>query len=195
MNNTIGRLALAAALGAGLAGCGQAQTSTAATTTTGASATATNPPGDIPDTQAFVAYISSRGAFKALYPEGWARTVAGNDATFVWSYDGERLGWRAATAAPTASPRDPSIVALAKRFDAIEALHVTTVTLPAGKTVLATFTSQSKPDPVTSKRLRLDNKTFVFYRAGRVATLDLWAPAGADNVDQWLKVSRSFAWR
>jgi hypothetical protein len=194
MNRMIERLALAAALVIGLVGCGQSRTSRPASTTVGATA-ATNPPGDIPDTQAFVTYTSPGGAFRALYPEGWARTVAGNDATFVWNYDGERLGWVAATAAPTASPSDPSIVALTKRFDAIAALHVTTATLPAGKTIVATFTSQSKPDPVTAKRLRLENSTFVFYRAGRVATLDLWAPMGADNVDQWQKLSRSFAWR
>lgn len=44
-----------------------------ATTGTGAPATETNPPGDIPDTQAFVDYSSTAG-YGVKVPEGWART-------------------------------------------------------------------------------------------------------------------------
>lgn len=139
-------------------------------------------------------YTSSAG-YGALHPEGWARTQAANgDVTFVWSYDGERLG-SASAAPPTPSTTDPSIAAITKRFDRVSGLHVTTSTLPGGSAVVATFRSLSKPDAVTSKRIPLENKTFVFSKKGRIAILDLWAPAGADNVDQWLKISRSFAWR
>src|SRR6267378_6725304 len=47
-----------------------------------------NPPGDIPDTQAFVKYSNTAGAYQLEVPEGWARTENGADVTFVSKYDG-----------------------------------------------------------------------------------------------------------
>src|SRR5690349_231827 len=42
-----------------------------------------NPPGDIPDTQAFITYSSPQGHYNVEVPEGWARTEAGVDVRFV----------------------------------------------------------------------------------------------------------------
>src|SRR5262245_5381289 len=46
----------------------------AALPTQGAIATEDNPPGDIPDNQAFVPYTSANGGYAISMPEGWART-------------------------------------------------------------------------------------------------------------------------
>ena len=35
----------------------------------------------------------------------------------------------------------------------------------------------------------------LFWKDGKLATLRLYAPYGADNVDQWRLMSRSFRWR
>ena len=69
------------------------------------------------------------------------------------------------------------------------------VTLPGGNAILVDYTSNSEPDAVTGKQVRLENNAFIFYNNGKLATLTLWAPVGADNVDQWKRMSESFRWR
>jgi hypothetical protein len=36
--------------------------------------------------------------------------------------------------------------------------------------------------------------TYVFYKNGKEAMLTVWAPLGADNVDQWNRMAKSFRW-
>src|SRR5207248_392432 len=43
----------------------------------------TNPPGDIPDNQAFVRYQPTSGGYSIEVPEGWARTDGPGVATFT----------------------------------------------------------------------------------------------------------------
>jgi hypothetical protein len=69
------------------------------------------------------------------------------------------------------------------------------VPLPAGPVVQLDYTSNSEPDPVTSKQVRLENNAYLFYKNGKLATLTLWAPLGADNVDQWQQMAQSFRWQ
>ena len=57
------------------------------------------------------------------------------------------------------------------------------------------YSSNSEPNAVTNKRIRLDNETIVFFNNGKEAALTLWAPQGADNADQWNRMSGSFRWR
>jgi hypothetical protein len=47
-----------------------------------------NPTGDIPDSQVFVKYASSKGGYELDVPEGWARTTNGMDAAFTYKFDG-----------------------------------------------------------------------------------------------------------
>src|SRR5437764_1436783 len=42
-----------------------------------------NPPGDIPDTQAFVDYRSTAGGYHLQVPEGWARSEKGSSVIFA----------------------------------------------------------------------------------------------------------------
>src|SRR5437868_14656234 len=64
-----------------------------------------NPPGDIPDTQAFVSYTNSPGGFRLEVPEGWARTENGPSVSFVNKFDGVKVdvGLSSSAAAPTAA--------------------------------------------------------------------------------------------
>lgn len=154
-----------------------------------------NPPGDIPDDQVFVTYRSAQGGYELAAPEGWARTQAGTDVTFVDKLDGERVAVITATAVPTAaSARSNEVAALERSGRAVRVSSVKDVTLPGGPAVLIDYTSNSDPDPVTGKQVRLENQAYLFFKDGRLAALTLWAPKGADNVDQWQRIARSFRW-
>ncbi len=154
-----------------------------------------NPPGDIPDTQAFVKYTSAVGSYDFEAPEGWARTESGADVAFVDKLDGVTLTITGtASPATAASARNNQVAALQKSRRAVEVTAVKDVTLPGGTAVLIEYTSNSEPNSVTGKQVRLENKAYLFYRAGKQATLTMWAPLGADNVDQWQRMAQSFRW-
>ena len=154
-----------------------------------------NPPGDIPDSQAFVGYTNSAGAYKLEIPEGWARTENGSSASFVNKFDGVRIDVAPASSAPTvASVRANEGATIQSQGHAVTITNVSDVNLPGGKAVVVKYTSNSDPNPVTNKRLRLENETYVFFRNGKEAMLTVWAPQGADNVDQWQRMAKSFRW-
>jgi hypothetical protein len=154
-----------------------------------------NPPGDIPDSQVFVPYDSPLG-FSLSVPEGWGRTDRADGARFADKYDGVDISIAAEPAAPTAqSVRTNQAAALQKAGRAVEIVAVKNVALPAGKAVRISYTSNSAPNAVTGKQIRLENDRYLFFKAGRLATLDLSAPAGADNADQWKLMAESFRWR
>lgn len=154
-----------------------------------------NPPGDIPDTQAFVTYVSQQGNYKVEVPEGWARTVKGGDVLFVDKLDGMSVTLGNSSEPPTVgSVRKNQVAALKKSEGAVQVGAVRSVKTPAGPAVLVKYTSNSGPDPVTGKQVRLENDSYLFFKDGKLATLRLYAPLGADNVDQWSRISRSFRW-
>ena len=153
-----------------------------------------NPPGDIPDSQVFVDYRSPLG-FGLKVPEGWARTDRSDGVRFVDKYDSVDISVAGARAAPTAaSAAQNDVVRLLQTGRAVTITSVKDVAAPSGSAVLIRYTSNSDPNPVTSKQIRLENDRYLFFKAGRLATLDLSAPLGADNVDQWQLIERSFHW-
>lgn len=155
-----------------------------------------NPPGDIPDTQAFVTYTSPTGGYSLEVPEGWARTEQGPNVRFVDKLDGVSVNVTDATTAPTAeSARQNELAALAQAGHAVTIEKVQEVQLPSGKAVRADFTANSDKDPVTGKQVRLEENSYLFYKDGKLATLTMWAPLGADNVDQWQHMAESFRWQ
>jgi hypothetical protein len=144
-----------------------------------------NPPGDIPDTQAFVPYTSVAGGFKIDVPEGWARSLRGREARFTDKFDGLSI----------VASASPATVASIK--DGVRAggdFHFRSVELPAGRARVISYTSNSDPDAVTDKQVRLENVAIVFSRGAKSVTVRLWAPQGSDNVDQWNRIERSFRW-
>ncbi|MDQ6767967.1 MAG: hypothetical protein M3Z41_09190 [Candidatus Eremiobacteraeota bacterium] len=171
-------------------GCSRAGPGASTTASTSSSAAArdvgaTNPPGDIPDTQAFVVYASPQG-YAILFPEGWSQTREGATVTFRSQFDGEQIGLQ--------KPADPAATVRGHFADARD-LSVRHVTIQGRPVTVVTFTSQSKADPVTGRSLRLDNAAYFFTTGSRQAVLALWAPRGSDNADQWRKISESFHWK
>ena len=154
-----------------------------------------NPPGDIPDNQAFVAFKSPLG-FAINVPEGWARRELPNGVSFSDKYTELQVAVSPAATAPAlAALQAGDIAALEKSPRAVRMAGIKPVALPAGSAFVAYYGANSDPNPVTNKAVRLENARYYFWKAGRLATLTLSAPAGADNADQWLLMARSFAWQ
>lgn len=155
----------------------------------------THPTGDIPDTQAFVTYTSNKGHYKLVAPEGWSRTAKNGNASFVNKLDGMSVTLNnSAKALTITSVRKSVVPALKKSERAVRIGGLQGVKLPAGPAVLIKYTSNSDPNSVTGKQVRLENNAYVFYKNGKLAILRLYAPLGADNVDQWHRISNSFRW-
>jgi hypothetical protein len=153
-----------------------------------------NPPGDIPDSQVFIAYASPLG-FSLEVPEGWARSDRSDGARFADKYDSVDVSSLAASSAPTTTTvRTNEAAALVKTGHAVKISAIKSMKLPAGNAVLIVYTSNSEPNAVTGKQIRLENNRYLFFKAGKIVTLDLSAPMGADNVDQWKLMSESFHW-
>ena len=154
-----------------------------------------NPPGDIPDNQAFVTYTSLTGGYTVTMPEGWARQEAGANVTFVDKLHQFSVEVGCADAAPTVdSAKAQDAAGLAARTPAFELVEVTSVDIPAGSAVLIRYRMNSAPDEVTGKQIRLDVDRYEFFKDGRLAAVSLAAPAGSDNVDVSNQVARSFQW-
>jgi hypothetical protein len=155
-----------------------------------------NPPGDIPDSQVFVVYRSALG-FSLKVPEGWARTDRSDGASFADKYNMIDVAVNPdTTGAPTtASVKNHEAVDLVKAGRAVKIEAIQSVKLRSGPAILIAYSSNSEPNPVTNKQLRLENNRYLIYRGGKLASINLSAPLGADNVDQWKLVANSFQWR
>ena len=154
-----------------------------------------NPPGDIPDNQAFVAFKSSLG-FSVKVPEGWARRELPGGVSFSDKYNELQVAVSPQASAPTLSSlKQNEVAALEKSPKAIRVTSVKALALPAGQAFAVHYGANSDPNPVTNKAIRLDNERYYFWKAGRLATLTVSAPAGADNADQWQLMAKSFAWQ
>ncbi len=152
------------------------------------------PPGDIPDSQAFVTYTSALG-FSLQVPEGWARTDRANGVGFADKYNALDVAVGAAGGAPTVeSVTRYEAAELIKVGRAVKIESINSVRLAVGPAILMVYSSNSAPNPVTNKQLRLENQRYFIYRAGTVASLNVSAPLGADNIDQWNRIARSFKW-
>jgi hypothetical protein len=154
-----------------------------------------NPPGDIPDSQTFVTYVSPLG-LSLQVPEGWARTDRSDGTRFADKYNAIDAAVTPAAATPTASSvTDHEATALVKGGRAVKIDSIRTVKLLAGVAIRIAYSSNSEPNTVTGKQLRLEHHRYLIYRSGRLATIDLAAPLGADNADQWNHIANSFRWQ
>ncbi len=153
-----------------------------------------NPPGDIPDTQVFIDYVSPLGVAMKV-PEGWSRKDTADGAVFADKYNTITIAVGPADAAPKASPDDPAITAFARAGRAVKISGVKAVKVKGGPAVQLAYSANSEPNPVTNKQIRLEANRYLFFKNGKLATLDMTAPLGADNVDQWQLMANSFRWK
>ncbi len=150
--------------------------------------------GDIPDNQVFLTFRDSAAGYSMQYPEGWAQRGSGSDVAFrdknnvvhVVVSSGSPLGVagvrrdlaRLKAATPSFRAQAPSAVTISSK--------------PAVKVV---YTTESKPSPVTGKRVTLAVDRYYLARGGKRAVVDLGAPRGVDNVDAYRQIIQSFRWK
>jgi hypothetical protein len=158
--------------------------------------TENSPPGDIPDSIAFVPYASRRGGFTISIPEGWSRTTTPNSVTFTDKLNTVVVSWQDVTSPPSVtSVKTREVADLRTSERAFTLGSVTAATLSAGRAVLTTYQANSEPNAVTGQQYRLDVQRYSLYRHGTEVVIGLRSPVGADNVDPWRIVTQSFTWR
>lgn len=154
-----------------------------------------SPPGDIPDTQAFVEFGAPDGSYHVKVPEGWARREMATGTTFTDKLNMIKLVTRAQPSQPTdASVRSSEVPYLENSLPQFHLIRITTVSRRAGHAVLIAYRSLGARDPVTDKRRTLEVDTYEFWQHGTLVEITLSSPKGADNVDPWRTVTDSFAW-
>jgi hypothetical protein len=149
-----------------------------------------SPPGDIPDSQVFIDYAGKGFAMKV--PEGWSRKDSASGAIFSDKYNLLEISATPTAAAPTVeSVKTNDAVAIEASAPAATVKDVARVELDGGPAIRIQYQSNSELNAVTGKPIRLDRVRYLYFKAGNVVTLDMAAPAGADNVDQWLLMANS----
>jgi len=155
-----------------------------------------SPAGDIPDSQVFVTFTSVQSGYTLEVPEGWARTTDGADVELTFHYDGISVSLTTApqqhTADTVGAIQEEKLKATGREVDI---RSVKEIRLAGGPAVLMVYESDSEQEPITHKNVRLEVDSYFFYRAGRLAELRMWAPKGADNIDQWQRIANSFRWQ
>jgi hypothetical protein len=124
-----------------------------------ASAAEKNPPGDIPDDQVFVAYTSPAGGYSLKVPEGWARTEKGSDVGFIDKFDGIAVIVDTVCTAPTTKDVIDKLQKAEREFKVVSTKQIR---LPAGPALLIKYESESEANPVTNKRIHLEDEAYAF---------------------------------
>lgn len=163
--------------------------------TAGGAGKEVNPPGDIPDNQAFVAYRPPSGGYTLEVPEGWVRTDGTSSVSFTDKLNTIRVDIVDASTAPTVdSAKTDEVPKIASSSPCFHLVGESTVTRAAGPAVLVRYQASGPADPVTGRVLLDDVERYEFWRGGKEAVLTLSGPAGSDNVDPWKLVTSSFRW-
>lgn len=161
-----------------------------------APATESNPPGDIPDNQAYVPFAPPGAGFTVKIPEGWASATAGATTTFTSKLNQVQVSTAKTATAPTvASVTATDLPIWRAHVPHFAPGKVSTVTRPAGTAVLAAYQQDSAPDPVTGKVVRDAVERYVFFHLGTRVDLTLSGPVNADNADPWRAVTESLRWQ
>lgn len=150
-----------------------------------------NPPGDIPDTIAYVAFRLPDGSAQFTHPEGWTQTPVLGGVTFT-----DKLNSVTVTVSMGAVPtveqvRRQVVPTLGGPGRAAGVWTVDPVTLPAGPAVRVVWRVNSEPDAVTGKVYRDEVESYFVGAAGRVVRMDLAGAVGSDNVDPYRTMTQS----
>jgi hypothetical protein len=163
-----------------------APTATPSAAPQSAVAAESNPPGDIPDNIAFVAYSNTTGRYRFTHPEGWAEKTQGATVTFTDKLNGVQATVGTATTAPiTTTAKQQDVPALARGQAAFELRAITDVSVPAGRGVRIVYRRNSAPDAVTGRQYRDEVERYELVAKGREVIVELFGPVGADNVDAY----------
>jgi len=150
-----------------------------------------NPPGDIPDNQVFIDFVSPNG-FAIKIPEGWARKDDGATTTFNDKYNHIVL---TTVQGPTPNDQTALVHDVLTSGRAVADISAKSMKAAGSTALVITYSSNSEPNAVTNKQVREENEKLIFAKADRRVEVTLSAPKGADNVDQWNLIAKSFRWK
>ncbi len=178
-----------------VAGCGGSPSPSGQSAAPDPNGVEVNPPGDIPDDQAFVRISPPGSDFSLTVPEGWSRTVKGGAVTFTDKLNSIRIEQiRAAGRPSVASTRSEEVPQLSATIPGFAGPSVSELARQAGPAVLLSYRAKAAPDPVTAKTTTDAVERYTFFHKGERVVLTLSGPVGADNVDPWLIVTDSLRW-
>jgi hypothetical protein len=147
--------------------------------------------GDIPDNQVFLVFRNVRTGYSMKYPEGWAQKGVASTVVFRDKNNIVRVVVGAAGR--------PTATSVKRELARLKGVKLTNppqaIALPGGDAVLAVYSTESSPDPVTGKRVTLVVDRYYVWKGGRLAVVDLGTPQGVDNVDAYRLMIQSFRWR
>jgi hypothetical protein len=190
-----------------LAGCGSSSSSSSSTTSSGGPATSAGSSGagalsadarsaatgDIPDNQVFLVFHDTAAGYSMKYPEGWSQSGAGRDVTIRDKNNLVHVSI-ASGGAPTPASVTAQLHALERSQPTLRFRAPHIVQIGSSMAVKVLYTTQSPPNPVTGRRVKLIVDRYALARGGRVATVDLGTPVGVDNVDAYRLMIESFRW-
>ena len=149
--------------------------------------------GDIPDNQQFLTFRNATGGYSIQYPEGWARSGSGTNVTFQ-----DKSNMITIQVSPGSQPNTASVGKELKQQAASDPCLSSdtpqTVTAGPNQAIKVTYTTRGAKSPVTGQRNKVSVDRYVFFKGGKVATVDLSNPVGVDNVDAYRMISESFRW-
>jgi len=170
-------------------------TQPAPTSGSGPVATESNPPGDIPDNQAYVPFTPAGGSVSVKIPEGWARVANGSTTSFSAKLNRVEVLVTDSPSTPTpASVQSKDVPALAQQVSKFTMGTISAVSRAGQPAILLTYQGDSAPDEVTGKVVRDAFERYIFTRGRTRVDLTLSGPTNADNVDPWRIVSDSLKW-
>ena len=178
---------------------GATPSSQSRSTTTSSSSTGVNPnqhetlpPGDIPDTIAYVPYTDRALKLTIATPEGWSRTTHGGHLVLTDKLNRVEVFSAPSANAPTpASVRASELPAIERSVKTFRLQSISTVARRAGPTVRVAYLGDSHPDPVTGKVGTLAFERYDFFHRGREYVVLVSSPKGSDNVDPWRIITNS----
>jgi hypothetical protein len=149
--------------------------------------------GDIPDNQVFLTFHNHEGGYSIKFPEGWTQRGSGRDVTFQ---DKNNIVHIAVIAggSPTASSVAAQLQALHASDPTVTFKAPQAIRIGSTPAIRATYTTESSPNPVTGKRVRLIVDRYELGAGSWRALVDLGTPEGVDNVDAYRMMIESFRW-
>jgi hypothetical protein len=146
--------------------------------------------GDIPDNQVFLAFTNRSVGYSMKYPEGWAQQGSGSQVTFRDKNNIVRIVVGRGAASTQASVRAEVAQLGSVRVESAP-VAMTISGRPAFKVV---YSTESAPNSVTGKRVKLVVDRYYLWKGDRRAVVDLGTPQGVDNVDAYRLMIESFRW-
>jgi hypothetical protein len=146
--------------------------------------------GDIPDNQVFLVFRNRAVGYSIKYPEGWAQQGAGTHVTFRDKNNIVRI--------VTGTGPTPTAARIRAAIGLLAGARLRTGPAPAAlsrsRAFKVVYSTESAPNPVTGKRVKLVVDRYYLWKPDRLAVVDLGTPEGVDNVDAYRLMIESFRW-